>query len=110
MAFTYQTVVDLARYPLNDNDKVRISDAELLSFANAGMLQLLQRRPDVFVGKFSILPTGENVLTDPFPLIGAYVQTVADYVTFRAETVDDEKMNEPRALAFAQLFGSVAPA
>lgn len=110
MTFTYQTVVDLARYALNDADKVRISDDEMLSFANHGMLQLTQRRPDVFVGQFSNLPTGENALTDAFPLTGAYVQTVADYVTFRAETIDDEKMNEPRALAFAQLFGSVAPA
>jgi hypothetical protein len=110
MAFTYQTVVDLARIPLNDGDKVRITDDDLLTFANAGMLQLLQRRPDYFIGQFSNLPTGENSLTDIFPLDASYVQTVADYVTFRAETIDDEKMNEPRAMAFAQLFGSVAPA
>ena len=110
MAFTYQSVVDLARIPLNDADKMRVSDTELLAFANHGMLQLTQRRPDAFVGQFNNLPTGENALTDSFPLTGVYVQTVADYVTFRAETIDDEKMNEPRAMAFAQLFGSVAPA
>jgi hypothetical protein len=110
MAFTYQTVVDLARYPLNDQDKTRLSDDELLAFANAGMLQLVLRRPDLFVGQFNNLPSGQNALTDTFPLTGPYVQTVADYVTFRSETVDDEKMNEPRAIAFAQLFGTVAPA
>ena len=110
MAFTYQSVCDLARVPLNDAGKDRVSDATLLSFANHGMLQLAQRRPDVFVGQYANLPTGGNALTDTFPLDASYIQTVADYVTFRSETIDDEKMNEPRALAFAQLFGSVAPA
>jgi hypothetical protein len=110
MAFTYQTVVDLARVPLNDSDKVRVTDAQLVTFANHGMLQLWLRRPDLFVGLYANLPTGQNALADTFPMDASYVQTVADYVTFRAETIDDEKMNEPRAMAFAQLFGSVAPA
>lgn len=105
MAFTYQSVVDLARLPLNDEDKVRYSDAALLSYANHGMLAVVKRRPDLFVGQYASLPGGENVLSDAFPLPGAYVQTVADYVTARAEMADDEHANSGRALAFAQLFG-----
>lgn len=108
MAFTYQSVIDLARIPLNDADKVRVSDATLLSFANQSVLQLLKRRPDLFIGSFSSLPTGQAVLGDQFPLTAQYVQTVADYITFRAETIDDEKMNSGRSLAFAQLFGAEA--
>ena len=110
MAFTYQSVCDLARIPLNDADKDRVSDATLLSFANHGMLVVLKRRPDLFVGQFSALPTGQKALTDAFPLPPEYMQLVADYCTFRAETIDDEKMSNGRSLAFAQLFGSEAPA
>ena len=108
MAFTFQSVVDLARIPLNDEDKVRVYDATLLAFANHGMMALVKRRPDLFVGQYANLPTGQNVLTDAFPLAAGYVQTLADYCTFRAETIDDEKMNSGRSLAFAQLFGSEA--
>lgn len=108
MAFTYQSVIDLARIPLNDAGKDRVSDATLLSFANHGALQILKRRPDLFVGQYSDLPDGEKTLSDAIPLPAGYVQTLADYVTFRAETIDDEKMNSGRSLAFAQLFGSEA--
>lgn len=108
MSFTYQSVCDLARIPLNDSDKARVSDATLLTFANHGILALAKRRPDLFIGNFSSLPTGESALTDAFPLSAGYVQTLADYCTFRAETIDDEKMNSGRSLAFAQLFGAEA--
>ncbi|MGH8684134.1 MAG: hypothetical protein ACREUM_02155 [Nitrosospira sp.] len=108
MAFTYQSVIDLSRIPLNDLDKTRYSDTTLLSFANQGVLQLLKRRPDLFVGQFASVPDGENVLADAFPLPAGYVQTVADYVTARAEMTDDEHVNAGRAVAFAQLFGAEA--
>lgn len=108
MAFTYQSVIDLARIPLNDADRARYSDATLLSFANHGMLALTKRRPDLFIGSFSSLPNGEKVLGDAFPLPAGYVQTIADYVTARAEMTDDEHVNSGRAAAFAQLFGTEA--
>lgn len=108
MAFTYQSVVDLARVPLNDADKARYPDAALLSFANHGMLALAKRRPDVFIGSYANLPDGEKMLGDAFPLSAGYIQTVADYVTFRAESTDDEHVNTQRAIAFAQLFGAEA--
>ncbi|MDQ3186901.1 MAG: hypothetical protein M3Q16_10705 [Pseudomonadota bacterium] len=108
MAFTYQSVVDLARIPLNDSDKTRSSDAQLLSFANQGILQVLKRRPDLFAGQFASLPTGEKALADAFPLPAEHAQTVADYVTARAEMTDDEHVNSGRALVFAQLFDAEA--
>jgi hypothetical protein len=108
MAFTYQSVCDLARLPLNDTDKARYSDADLLSYANHGILTLAKRRPDLFIGNFSALPDGQKALTDSFPLAPGYVQTLADYVTGRAEMADDEFANSGRAAAFAQLFGADA--
>lgn len=108
MAFTYQSVVDLARMPLNDEDKARYADTMLLIYANHGMLQLLKRRPELFIGQFNSLPTGEAALADLFPLPALYVQTLADYVTARAEMADDEHVNSGRAAAFAQLFGAEA--
>jgi len=108
MAFTYQSVVDLARMPLNDDDKVRYTDATLLIYANHGILQILKRRPDLFIGQFGSLPAGDAMLNHTFPLPAGYVQTLADYVTARAEMADDEHVNSGRATAFAQLFTAEA--
>lgn len=109
MAFTYQSVVDLARIPLNDTDKVRYTDAQLMLFANHGMLAMIKRRPDLFIGQYHNLPTGEAVLNDPFPIEPAYAQLVADWVVARAEMADDEHANSGRSMAFVNLFGSEAP-
>ena len=45
---TYQQVMDGARGPLNDADKVRYPDAELLGHLNDGILALAQLRPYPF--------------------------------------------------------------
>lgn len=108
--FTYQSVVDLARIPLNDVDKARYDDATLLLFANHIMQLLVKRRPDLFIGQYNNLPDGQSALTDTFPLPVAFVQTVADGVTGRAEMTDDEFANSGRASLFAQLLGTEAPA
>lgn len=108
MAFTYQSAVDLARIPLNDTGKDRYADATLLSFANQGMLQIFKRRPDLFAGQFGNPPQGESLLADAFPLPGEYLQTIADYITARAEMTDDEYVNTGRAALFMQLFAADA--
>ncbi len=108
MAFTYQSIVDLARIPLNDVDKARYSDETLLTFANHGMLQLVKYRPDLLIGQWANVPTGEKVLADAFPLEPGYLQTVADYVTARAEMTDDEHVNSGRAQVFMQIVGKEA--
>jgi hypothetical protein len=110
MAITYQTVLDLARLPLSDSDNVRYSDADLMTYANHGILAMLKRRPDLFIGQFASLPNGEKVPGDSFPLSAQYVQLLADYVTARAETSDDEFVNSGRATLFMQLFGVEAQA
>jgi hypothetical protein len=112
MAFTYRSAVDLARIPLNDASKDRYSDDVLLAFANQGVLQILKRRPDLFSGQLARLPDwpdGERLLGDTFPLPAEYLQTVADYITFRAETADDEHVSSGRASAFARFFEGEIP-
>lgn len=108
MPFTYQSVVDLARIPLNDADQARYPDSTLLLFLNHGLLQILKRRPDLFIGQFASPLDGQNELVDTFPLPPEYVQTVADYVTARAEMTDDEHVNSGRAAIFMQIFGGEA--
>jgi hypothetical protein len=109
---TYRSAVDLARIPLNDASKDRYPDDVLLAFANQGVLQILKRRPDLFSGLLARLPDwrdGERLLGDAFPLPAEYLQTVADYITFRAETTDDEHVNSGRASAFARFFEGEIP-
>ena len=109
MAFTYQSIVELARIPLNDADKARYSDQQLLMFANHGMLAARKRRPDWFIGQFNTLLTGEALITDQIPIAPENMQAIADWVTARAEMTDDEHANSGRATVFVNLFGSEAP-
>lgn len=102
-----QSVLDLARIPLNDADKDRYSDADaLLPFLRHGLLAAYRRRPDLFIGQLAVTPSFLTLaLVDPFPLPDEYIQVFADWVTARAETVDDEHVNSQRAAAFFALFG-----
>jgi hypothetical protein len=109
MAHTFQSVVDIARIPLNDADKTRYPDDTLLSFANQAILTLANRRPDLFIGQFNSLPQGEAALSDAFPLEPVYETTVGNYVTALAEMVDDESANSGRAAAFMQLLNAEVP-
>lgn len=101
---TWQSIVDLARIPLNDGDKTRYPDDVLLAFAGHGLLQVLKHRPDLFIGRFRTLPGPQAVAGDAFPLPPEYAQRVADYVTARAEMADDEHAVSGRAAAFMQLI------
>lgn len=103
MAYTMQQVVDKGRIPLNDADKARYSDLQLLGFAIDALLLLLNTRPDLFFGQFTSLPT-ITALTNGFPLPDTLAPAVADYVTARAESMNDESVLEQRAAAFFALF------
>lgn len=100
---TMQEVVDRARIPINDADDDRYDDTVLLDFANAGIARALEIRPDLWFGSYGT-PFSPLALTGTFPLPYAKLQTIADYVTFRAETADDEHVNSNRAVAFLKFF------
>src|SRR5262245_25644938 len=110
MSVTMQSVVDLARIPLNDSDKDRYTDAELLTFGIQVLLAAFRRRPDIFFGKCSsseVTPLHNNTLTlaENYPVHGEYQQVIADYITARAESIDDEHVTSGRAASFYALFG-----
>lgn len=107
MSFTIQQLVDKARIPLNDDDKDRYSDAKLLTYAQDAYLMILRHRPDVLVGSFSA-PTAWSALAlgSTFPYVDdVYFPIIADYITGRAEMVDDEHVLSGRATAFITMFG-----
>ena len=103
MAYTVQQVLDIARIPLNDDDKVRYSDATLLTYFNNAVLICRQKRPDLFPGK---LATAQMPLlaTDTFPVNDTYMPYFANYISGMAETVDEEHIDNTRAGMFVQSF------
>ncbi|MHB8727578.1 MAG: hypothetical protein ACYC9K_00910 [Sulfuricaulis sp.] len=113
MPYTIQNICDIARSPLNDAGKDRYPDVDttsngqlntgLLTYVQSALQQLRLKRPDLFVGQFLALPTIAN-LADTFPLPDEYVQIVANYVTFMAESRDDEFSNSERATMMLNLL------
>lgn len=101
---TFQNVVDRARVPLNDADKVRYPDADLIQGANKAMGLLRMRRPDLFFGTYAT-PLAAYTLADTFPLEEQFRPAVEDYITAWAEMRDDEAAIEARAKVFFKMFG-----
>lgn len=107
MSHDMQAVVDLARQPLEDDDKDRYTDPDLLSYARTGLLMIRTRRPDLFFGQYDSEPNiSALTLTDLFPLADEYVQPTADYITGRVSTYDADHVVSERYKAFMELFGA----
>lgn len=107
MSFTVQQLVDRARVPLNDADKDRWTDAQLLVYAQDAYLMIIRNRPDVLLGNFSS-PTVWSTLAlgTTFPYVeDMYMPIIADYITARAEFIDDENAINQRAAQFMAMFG-----
>jgi hypothetical protein len=100
---TFQSVIDDARVFLKDADKVRYTDANLLTYANDVVRECKRIRPDFFLGSYSsVLST--FALGDTVPIPIEYHQFLKDFITGRAEMVDDEYANESRAVALLIRF------
>ena len=90
-------------------DKLRVSDTTMLVYARQALLLLLSKRPDLFFGKFSALPDLSALgLTDSVPVNDMLSTAIADYITARSETGNDESVVEQRAVMFFGLFKEVA--
>lgn len=99
---TAQQIIDQARVPLNDDDKVRNSDAVMLGYLNFGLRRLKKARADMFIGS---LATGHTdlVLGDAVPTPEEYDQNLADWLSGRAHTKDDEEAANSRIELFFTL-------
>lgn len=100
---TFTNLTDSARVLLNDVDKVRYSDVQLLEYANEAMAEVKRIRPDLFLGQYSTaLPTYAGSQT--VPVSAEYHQYIKDFVVSRAEFRDDEFTVDGRAATFLQKF------
>lgn len=95
MAYTMQDVVARARAPLLDASKLRYSDNDLLVYARDALALAFAKRPDLSLGNWSASYSALT-LDSAFPLSDRYVPIVADYVTGRAELVNDESSTPER--------------
>lgn len=100
---TFKDVIDSARVDLQDADKIRYPDAELLEYANDGAQEGFRYRPDFLLGQFGAAATtyvgGSTV---PFP--AQYQMLLKHYVVARAELRDDEYSQTGRAGALLARF------
>ena len=104
MAFTMSEVVDKARLHINDIDKVRLTDTDLLGLANDFVLLARNKRPDLFYGQFLTLSTTEKLaLGAAFPLPNEYVPVMADYIVAMAEAGNDEAVLTQRTELFLKM-------
>ena len=98
-----QQIIDRGRFPLNDASKKRYADADLLNYANSAVFRAYELRPDLMFGT-SYAGFTSLALGGTFPLPDRFVQTVADYITGRAETRDDESVVSQRAVQLLGLY------
>lgn len=100
---TFQEVIDSARVVLQDADKIRYTDAQLLEYANDGVQEGFRIRPDFRLGSYTVAPTTYVVgNTVPFPHF--YQMLLKHYVVYRAEFRDDEYSQDGRAAAALGIF------
>jgi hypothetical protein len=104
MIYTAQQLVDHARIPLQDNAKVRYTDAVLLTYLNDAVRLTLKNRPDLFIGNWAAFDGADLTLTDPVPIPALYRSAVSDYIAGRAELTDDEYSENNRSVMLIQSF------
>ena len=100
---TLQNVIDGARVVLQDADKVRYTDAQLLGYANDGIVLGFKYRPDFRLGNYTVA-LGTYASTDQVPFPVQYQHLLEYYVVSSAELRDDEYSQDGRAAALLGLF------
>ena len=100
---TLQNVIDGARVVLQDADKVRYTDAQLLGYANDGIVLGFKYRPDFRLGNYTVA-LGTYVAADQVPFPVQYQHLLKYYVVSSAELRDDEYSQDGRAAALLGLF------
>jgi hypothetical protein len=99
MTTTAQALIDLARLPLNDAAKVRYTDADALKHLNAILRDLQSYRADLFIGGLST-PFTDLILANTVPVDDAVIHSVADMLSGRMVTIDDDADLQTKAAMF----------
>lgn len=100
---TMQSVLDLALIDLNDTDKARNTDVNMLKFANDGIAKAVVMRPDLNYGSYTTA-WADLTTASAFPLPLEYRPAIANYIVMRAEVADDAFANEQRAIQGLKMF------
>lgn len=89
MAASTMNLLDRARLPLNDEDKTRWPDTELLSYLNEGLALVRRSRPDLFFATLLEEPV-VDLNTADVPIPYTHRQPLVDYVSGRAQMKDGD--------------------
>lgn len=100
---TFQNVIDSARVDLQDAEKIRYTDAQLLEYANDGAQEGFRYRPDFLLGQFGAAAT-TYVAGNTVPFPDQYQMLLKHYVVGRAELRDDEYSQTGRAAGLLARF------
>lgn len=87
---TTQTIIDGLRHSLNDDDKIRWPDSELIVYLNEWLERAKIQHPVFFFGLYDSLP--QNLaLGDLWPLDNRYVPACRYFIIARAHGKDTEE-------------------
>ena len=84
-----QDILDLGRQDLNDDAQVRYKDSVGIKYLNDGIARAYELRPDLRFGSYGTAYV-DLTTASTFPLPIEYRKRLADYVTYRFFTSDDE--------------------
>lgn len=107
---TFQQIINDARVVLNDvvedaNTITRYTEAQLLGYARAALVDARRLRPDLFLSNLTAAFPAYSA-TDTVPIPEEYIVALTDYVVHRAEMRDDEFAVDGRAVVMFQKFKS----
>lgn len=81
--------MDLSRKDLNDDAKARYLDVDMLGYVNDGIARTYELRPDLKFGAYGTAYVDLGTAST-FPLPIEFRPKIANYVTYRCQTVDDQ--------------------
>lgn len=101
---TVQSIVNTARFDLQDPEADNWSDPELAGHVLSGVQLAFVRAPHLFFGQYATMPPASLALTDNVPMDSRFDRALADYVIARAHIKDDEDARNAESAPFVQLF------
>lgn len=107
---TFQQIINSARVVINDvvideTTVTRYSEAQLLEYARAALVQARHLRPDLFLSNMTA-PFPAFAASDIVPIPEPYEIPLIDYIVHRAELRDDEFAVDGRSATLFQKFKS----